>query len=199
MTRENPADVMFPATVRKQQSDRGSRGAYERMEARGAFQNTVTPELADFLKSRDSFYLATAGEDGQPYIQHRGGEAGFLKIVDDHTLGFADFSGNKQYISVGNLTANDRAFIFLMDYPNRRRIKIWGRMRVVENDPDLLEQLRDDGYGGRPERAMLFSIAAWDANCPQHITPRYSAAEIADILKPYKRRIRELEHRLLAD
>ena len=158
----------------------------------------MTDDLAAFLIQRDSFYLATATAEGQPYIQHRGGAAGFLKVLDDKTLAFADFSGNRQYITSGNLGENDKAYIFLMDYPNRRRIKIWGRARVVEDDPELIEKLIDPGYAGKPERAILFTVEAWDVNCPQHITPRYTEDEILALESPLKQRIAELEAEVAA-
>lgn len=193
MTGQSPANIMFSDAVRQQQTRRGSRQAYARMEERGAFKDKVTSELAEFIANRDSFYLATAGANGQPYIQHRGGTPGFLKVLDESRLGFADFSGNKQYISIGNLSENDQVFLFLMDYANRRRIKIWGKARVVEDDADLLARLVVEGYGGRPERAIVIEVTAWDANCPQHITPRFTEQEIAAVLEPYRQRIRELE------
>ena len=171
------SDVAFTPAVKKVQDRLGSRTSYARMEKRG-WADTVTPDLAAFLAERDSFYLGTASADGQPYIQHRGGPPGFLRVLDERTLAFADFRGNRQYISMGNLSENDRGFIFLMDYPNRRRIKIWGRLAVVEDDPTLLESLADPEYDGRPERAFVFHIEAWDTNCPQHITPRYTVEEI---------------------
>ncbi len=172
-----PGDVMFSESVKRAQEERGSRAGYARVDANDAFNAEITEDLAAFLAERDSFYLATAGADGRPYIQHRGGPKGFLKVLDESTLAFADFSGNKQYISTGNLAENDQAFIFLMDYPNRRRIKIWGRAEVVEDDPALLEQLTDSDYQARPERVFRFRVEAWDVNCPQHIKPRYTVEE----------------------
>ena len=166
------------------------------MEEKGGWAATVTPDLAAFIAERDSFYLATVSADGQPYIQHRGGAPGFLKVIDDHTLGFADFGGNRQYITTGNLVDNDKAYIFLMDYANRRRIKIWGRARVVEDDPALMARLADPGYKAAPERAILFTISAWDVNCPQHITPRHTEAELRAAVEPLRQRFIELEARL---
>ena len=157
------------------------------------WHDTVTPDLAAFLAERDSFYLATASAEGRPYIQHRGGPKGFLKALDDKRLAFADFGGNRQYISAGNLSENDQAAIFLMDYPNRRRVKLWGRARVVEDDPELLARLVEPGYRAKPERAILFEVEAWDVNCPQHITPRYSEDQIAPALAKLQVRIGELE------
>ena len=193
----NPtSDVAFSPAVKAAQSRLGSRGGYARMEQKGGWRDTVTVELADFIAERDSFYIATASADGQPYIQHRGGPKGFLKVLDERTLGFADFAGNRQYISLGNLSENDRAQLFLMDYAGRRRIKIWGRARIVEDDPALIERLIDPGYKARPERAVVFEVEAWDVNCPQHITPRYTEAEIAPAIEKLKRRIAELEQQL---
>ena len=190
------SDIAFTPAVKAVQERLGSRAGYARMAEKGGWRDRVTEDLAAFLELRDSFYLATATAEGQPYIQHRGGPPGFLKVLDDKTLAFADFSGNRQYITAGNLGENDRAYIFLMDYPNRRRIKIWGRARLVENDPALLERLLEPGYTGKPERAIVFTIEAWDVNCPQHITPRYSDDEILALIAPLKHRIAELEAEL---
>jgi predicted pyridoxine 5'-phosphate oxidase superfamily flavin-nucleotide-binding protein len=174
------SDIAFTSTVKQAQQDRGSRELYQKVESRGGWQDRITPDLEAFIGERDSLYLGTANADGQPYIQHRGGAQGFLKVLDDRTLALADFAGNRQYISLGNLADNDKAFLFLMDYPNRRRIKIWGTARFVENDPALLSQLTDPEYGGEPERGLVFTVEAWDVNCPQHITPRFTeqAAEV---------------------
>ena len=166
---------------------------YSGMEQRGGWQDRVTPELADFIAERDTFYLATASADDRPYIQHRGGPKGFLKVLDDHTLTFADFTGNRQYITVGNLAENNKAFIFLMDYANRARIKIWGTAEVVEKAPDLMQQLTDPSYRGRPERVIRFHVEAWDPNCRQHITPRLDEVEVQQIVQPLRDRIAELE------
>ncbi len=193
MTRTYSSDVAFTPAVKAMQEKLGSRAGYARMEEKGGWQTAVTPDLAGFLAQRESFYLATASAEGQPYIQHRGGPKGFLRVIDDKTLGFADFGGNRQYISLGNLSENDRAQIFLMDYANRRRVKIWGRARVVEDDPFLLERLADPDYPGKPERAILFAVEAWDVNCPQHITPRFTEADLAPGIGKLKARILELE------
>ena len=190
------SDVAFSPAVKAAQNRLGSRGGYARMEEKGGWRDTITDELADFIAQRDSIYIATASADGQPYIQHRGGPKGFLKVLDDRTLGFADFAGNRQYISLGNLSENDRAQLFLMDYAGRRRIKVWGRARVVEDDPALLDRLVDPGYEARPERAFVFEVEAWDVNCPQHITPRYTEAEIAPVIERLQSRIAALEAEL---
>jgi hypothetical protein len=190
------SDVAFTPAVKAWQENMGSRAGYARMEQKGGWKDGVTPELAAFLAERDSFYLATASAEGQPYIQHRGGPKGFLRVLDERTLGFADFAGNKQFISAGNLSENDRAQIFLMDYASRRRVKIWGRARVVEVDPELLGKLADPDYEGRPERAIVFEVAAWDVNCPQHITRRYTKAEVARVVEKLTARNAELEAEL---
>ncbi|MEQ8506085.1 MAG: pyridoxamine 5'-phosphate oxidase family protein [Rhodospirillales bacterium] len=193
------SDVAFTDTVKTIQDRKGSRNGYAKMEAKGGWQDWVTPDLAAFIAARDSFYLATANADGQPYIQHRGGRPGFLKVINDRTLAFADFTGNRQYISQGNLQDNSKAFIFLMDYANRRRVKIWGTARVVEDDPVLIQSLTDTDYAdGTPEQAMVFEITAWDINCPQHITPRFTETDIARAVEPLHARIRELEAALAA-
>ena len=142
------------------------------------------------------FYLGTSNSEGQPYIQYRGGAPGFLKAIDERTLGFADFGGNRQYITLGNLTDNPQAFIFLMDYANSRRIRLWGSARVVEDDSDLLERLQDPEYPGKVERAILFSIEAWDVNCPQHIHKRFSQATVAPIIEKLQTQIQELQSQL---
>ena len=192
------SDIAFTPAVKAVQERLGSRAGYARMEEKGGWRDRVTDDLAAFLGQRDSFYLATATAEGQPYIQHRGGPAGFLKVLDDKTLAFADFSGNRQYITSGNLDENDKAYIFLMDYPNRRRIKIWGRARIIEDDPELIEKLLEPSYAGKPERAILFTIDAWDVNCPQHITPRFTEEEILAQVSPLKQRIAELEAEVAA-
>ncbi len=175
------------------QERRGSRKLYRRIEERGSWQTTVTPDLAAFLGERNSAYLATANAAGQPYVQHRGGPKGFIRVVDEKTLGFADFVGNRQYITTGNLAENDRAFLFLMDYAERRRLKIWGRARVVEDDPELLARLMPEGYDARPQQAILFTIEAWDVNCPQHIPQKFDAADVALAVEKLEHRIAELE------
>ena len=192
---EYSSDVAFTPAVKNIQELKGSRRGYAKMEEKGGWRETVTEDLARFIAERDSFYLGTANADGQPYIQHRGGKPGFLKVLDEKTLAFADFRGNRQYITSGNLSENDKAYIFLMDYPGRRRIKIWGRARVAD-DPELMARLTDADYDGVPEQAVVFEIAAWDVNCPQHITPRYSQAEVDEIVAPLEKRITELETEL---
>jgi len=187
------SDVAFTPTVKAVQERRGSRAHYARMEETRGWQSKVTDDLADFIAERDSFYLATANAEGQPYIQHRGGPKGFLRVLDDKTLAFADFKGNRQYITTGNLADNDRAFIFLMDYANRRRVKIWGRARVVEGDAALINKLFVRGYKAKPEQAILFTIEAWDVNCQQHIPQKFAAEDVAEVVARLQARIAELE------
>ncbi len=187
------SDIAFSPAVKTAQARYGSRQAYARMEEKGGWSDTITDDLAQFIAARDSFYLGTASADGQPYIQHRGGPKGFLKVIGERRLAFADFSGNRQYITVGTLAENDKAYIFLMDYPNRRRIKVWGRARVVEDDPELLARLADPEYPGRPERAIVFTVEAWDVNCPQHIRPCYTEDQLHTATRGLHERIRDLE------
>jgi len=191
---QTPIDTAFSPAVRAVQQRKGSGDACDRL----AMGKDITEGLAQFIATRTSFYLASASADGQPYIQHRGGPAGFLRVLDKTTLAFADFRGNRQYISIGNFSENPKAFIFLMDYPNRRRIKIWGRIRVVEDDPALLASLLTDGYRARPEQAMVFEIAAWDMNCPQHIPPFMPPHEVTAALAARDGRIAALEAELAA-
>lgn len=187
------SDVAFTASVKAVQARRGSRAAYARVEASGGFETRVTDELALFVADRDSAYLATASASGRPYVQHRGGPKGFIRILDEHTLGWAEFRGNRQYITTGNLAENDQALLFLMDYARRTRVKIWGRARVVEDDPALVERLMPEGYSARPEQAVLFTVEAWDVNCPQHIPRKLDAAEVEEALARLRERVAALE------
>ncbi len=190
------SDVAFTPAVKAIQEQRGSRTAYARMEARGGFKNAISTELAEFIAAQRSFFIATANLEGQPYVQHRGGPPGFLRVLDSHTLAFADYAGNRQYISLGNLVDNPRAQLFLIDYAERRRVKIWGTARVVESDAKLLEKLMPEGYRARPEQAIVFDVNAWDANCPQHIPRRYEAQDVEAALQQRDQRIAELEAEL---
>jgi predicted pyridoxine 5'-phosphate oxidase superfamily flavin-nucleotide-binding protein len=187
------SDIAFTPSVKAVQVRRGSRQGYANMEAKGGWATTVSPDLAAFIASVRSFYLATASKDGQPYIQHRGGPRGFLRVLDPKTLAFADFSGNRQYITTGNLAENPRAFIFLMDYANRRRVKLWGTARVVEDNPELLRSLTIEGYRGRLEQVIVFTLEAWDVNCQQHIPQMFFAEDIVEAVDELKERIAELE------
>ena len=200
-TRTYTSDVAFTPAVKAIQTRKGSRHGYARMEQAGGWQATITDELADFIAAQTSIYLATANADGQPYIQHRGGPAGFIQVLDAHTLAFVDYAGNKQYISSGNLSENPKAHMFLMDYANRQRIKIWGEARVVEGDEALIARLMPQGYKARPEQVIIFTVTAWDANCPQHIPVRFEAADVTAALDARDARIQALEqevHKLRA-
>ena len=192
------SDVAFTATVKNIQTKKGSRSSYALMESGGSWETTVTRELEALLAELDMFYLGTANADGQPYIQYRGGSPGFLKVVDEKTLGFADFGGNRQYITLGNLSENPKAFIFLMDYARSRRIKLWGNARAVEDDAALLDRLYDPSYPGKVERSILFEIEAWDVNCQQHIHKRFSQKQVAPVIEQLQVRIAELEAELKA-
>jgi predicted pyridoxine 5'-phosphate oxidase superfamily flavin-nucleotide-binding protein len=188
----NNASRVFTPAAQQAQAERGSARAYEQRMAEG-FPEKVTPELAQFIAGLDMAFLATATADGAPYIQHRGGPKGFIKVIDERTLGFADYRGNRQYITLANLSENDRAFLFLLDPAHQQRIKLWGSARVVENDPALIEKLFDAGYKARPERALLFTIEAWDVNCSQHIVARFTEAELAEAFAVVEGKIAQLE------
>ncbi len=187
------SDIAFTPAVKAEQARHGSRQQYERMERLKGWPTTITPDLTAFIAETRSFYLSTASADGQPYIQHRGGPVGFLKIIDDKTLGFADYGGNKQYITVGNLAENPKAYIFIMDYVHQRRVKLWGTAKVVEGDDELLAKLSDPGYRAKPERAIVFTLEAWDRNCPQHIPRMLPFDEVAEAVSRLQTRIADLE------
>lgn len=190
------SDIAFTPAVKAIQARKGSRRAYAHMEEGGSWQTTIPENLKLFIESRISFYLATASADGQPYIQHRGGPPGFLNVMDERTLGFADFSGNRQYVTQGNLTENPRVQLFLMDYAHRRRIKIWGTAKVVEDDANLIALLTPPDYSARIEQAIVISVSAWDVNCPQHIPQMFEASAVEAALAAKDRRIAELERKL---
>lgn len=188
------AELAFTPNVRAEQEAHGSRRAYARFDEGSDHHHVLGTQEAAFIGLRDSFYMATVSETGWPYLQHRGGPAGFLKVLDDRTLGFADFRGNRQYVSVGNLKANDRVSMFLMDYANRSRLKILGRARIVTtNESETLKRLALPAYRAEVERGMLIDVEAFDWNCPQHITPRFTLAEVEAATEPLRTRIRELE------
>jgi len=187
------SDIAFSPAVRAVQKRRGSRKGYERMEAKGGFRTTIDANLAQFIASMRSFYIATASKDGQPYIQHRGGPPGFLRVIDKKTLAFANFSGNRQYITTSNLAENPHAFLFLMDYENRQRVKIWGTARVVDEDQDLIAKLFPEGYKARAEAAIIFKVQAWAANCPQHIPQMLFAEDVAGAIGILQDRMAMLE------
>lgn len=190
------SDVAFSPAVKAIQARKGSREGYADVEENGGWRTEIDDKLAAFLADTNSFFLATASVDGQPYIQHRGGPKGFIKVLDKTTIAFADYAGNRQYITQGNLSENPRAHIFIMDYAHRRRVKIWGEARVVDDDPALLDSLMPKGYRARPEQVVIFKIAAWDTNCPQHIPQKFDAADVAAALAQRDARISELEAEL---
>jgi hypothetical protein len=191
-----PSDVAFSDSVKAVQTRLGSRKSYARLETGDGWETTISPDLAGFIGEQTSFFLATASAAGQPYIQHRGGPKGFLRVLDEQTLAFADFRGNRQYVTLGNLAENPRVCLFLIDYAHRQRVKVWGEARVVEDDPALVARLAVPGYEGRPERAIVVTVATWDANCPQHIPVRFEAADVEAALAARDRRIAELEAEL---
>jgi predicted pyridoxine 5'-phosphate oxidase superfamily flavin-nucleotide-binding protein len=191
-----PSDVAFTPAVKSIQAAKGSRSSYAKMEKSRGWRTEVTPELLDLLADLDMFYLGTANAEGQPYIQYRGGTPGFLRALDAKTLAFADFGGNRQYVTLGNLSENPKAFIFLMDYANSQRIKLWGRAKIVDDDPALHDLLRDPDYPAQVERAIVFTIEAWDINCPQHIHKRFSQRQIAPLIEQLQSRIADLEAQL---
>ncbi len=190
------SDVAFTPAVKAVQARKSSRRGYARMEEGGSWQTSITPDLAGYIEAQTSVFLGTANTEGQPYIQHRGGPAGFLQVLGEKTIAFADFSGNRQYITQGNLAENPKAYLFLIDYAHRRRVKIWGEARVVEGDPDLTTRLMPKNYRARPEQVILFTVSAWDTNCPQHIPQRFEAVEVAAALALRDKRIEELEAQL---
>jgi uncharacterized protein len=196
VTRAHASDVAFSAAVKDVQKRRGSRSAYARMENGDGWPSTIDDQLAAFLAEQTSFFLATANAAGQPYIQHRGGPPGFVRVLDESTLGLADFRGNKQYITTGNLAENPKVHLFFVDYAQQQRIKLWGEARVVEDDPELLASLMPADYKARPEQALIIRVAAWDINCPQHIPRRFEAADVEAALAKRDARIAELEAEL---
>jgi predicted pyridoxine 5'-phosphate oxidase superfamily flavin-nucleotide-binding protein len=195
-THQFTSDIAFTPTVKAIQTRKGSRHGYARMEQAGSWESSITPELQEFIALQASFYLATVNADGQPYIQHRGGPTGFLRVLDEHTLGFFDYAGNKQFISQGNLSENSKAHLFLMDYAHRQRIKIWGDAKVVEGNAELIAKLMPADYQAKPEQVIVFTVTAWDANCPQHIPVRFEAVKVKEALDARDQRIRELEAEL---
>jgi len=192
------SDVAFTPAVKEIQARKGSRQAYAHVEQNGGWRTEIDEQLTAFLAAQDSIFMATATADGQPYIQHRGGPKGFIKVLDKNTLAFADYSGNRQYITQGNLSENPKANIFLLDHAHRHRVKIWGEARVVDDDPALLKSLMPKGYRARPEQVILFKVSAWDTNCPQHIPQKFDAADVAAALASRDARIAELEAELAA-
>jgi len=192
------SDVAFTPTIKAIQARKGSRERYAGIEERGGWQTRITPDLAAFIAAQRSIFFATANADGQPYIQHRGGPAGFLHVLDEKTIAFADFAGNRQYITQGNLAENPKAHLFLIDYANRQRVKLWGEARVVEGDAELTARLMPQGYKARPEQVILFTVSTWNANCAQHIPQRFEAADVAAALTAREERIAALEAEVAA-
>jgi len=192
------SDIAFSPSVKAVQRARGSRGLYARVEANGGFHTKIDDRLKSVLAEANSAYIVTASASGQPYAQHRGGPRGFIRVIDDHTIGFADYSGNRQYITTGNLKENPQAFLFLMDYARRRRVKLWGRARIVENDQALIERLMPDSARADPEAAILFEVAAWDTNCPQHIPQKFDADIVAAAIAERDAEIARLKAELAA-
>ena len=192
------SDIAFSPSVKAVQTRKGSRASYARMEEGGSWETQITPELAAFIAEQRSVFLATANLQGQPYIQHRGGPPGFLHVLDEQTLAFADFVGNRQYITLGNLADNPRAQLFLIDYATRRRVKIWGEARVIEDDKELFERLMPQGYRAKVSQAIVFTVNAWDSNCPQHIPRRFEEADVKALLVERDRKIEALESELKA-
>ena len=190
------SDIAFTESVKAVQKRKGSRPAYESMEQSGSWESRITPDLRRFIEEQTSAFLATASAAGQPYIQHRGGPAGFLRVLDESTIGFADFSGNRQYITLGNLAENPKAQLFLIDYAQRRRVKLWGQARVEEHDEELIRRLAPEGYKVRAEQAIVLKVRAWDTNCSKHIPQRFDAAEVSAALAERDRRIEELSDRI---
>jgi len=186
------SDVAFTPAVKAIQARRGSRDAYARMEQGEGWSTAITPDLAAFIAAQTSVFFGTASADGQPYIQHRGGPPGFLRVLDEHTIAFADFRGNRQFISLGNLSENPRAFLFLIDYAHQRRVKVWGEARVVEDDKAHVAALMPEGYKARAEQAIVLTVQAWDSNCPQHIPQRFEAADVEAAIAERDRKIAEL-------
>lgn len=190
------SDVAFTPSVKAVQARKGSRDHYGRMEQNGSWATRITPDLGRFIEAQTSVFLATANTEGQPYVQHRGGPPGFLRVIDDTTLGFVDYAGNRQYITQGNLTDNPKALLFLIDYAHRQRVKIWGTARVLERDSQLVAKLMPEDYRASPEQVILFTVSAWNANCAQHIPQRFEAADVAAAIAQRDRRIEMLEAEL---
>jgi uncharacterized protein len=196
-THIHASDVAFTPTVKAIQSRKGSRRGYALREQKNGWATSITTDLQAFIEVQTSVFLATANDEGQPYIQHRGGPPGFLRVIDDKTIGFVDFSGNRQYITLGNLADNAKAYLFLIDYTLRRRVKIWGTAHVVEGDDALLAKLMPRDYAARPEQVIVFKVSTWDSNCQQHIPQRFEAAHVRAALAQRDERIAALEAEIL--
>jgi len=192
------SDVAFSPAVKAIQERKGSRPALARMERGEGWETRITQDIRGFIEAQTSVFLATASAQGQPYVQHRGGPPGFLRVMDDRTIGFVDYAGNRQYITLGNLAENPKAQLFLIDYAQRRRVKIWGEARVVDDDPELAARLMPAGYPARPSQVIVFRVLAWDANCPQHIPQRFEARDVAEAIAQRDARIAQLEEQIAA-
>jgi predicted pyridoxine 5'-phosphate oxidase superfamily flavin-nucleotide-binding protein len=197
-SRTTPSDVAFTNAVKAIQAKKGSRAAYARMENSGGWETRLSEDVVRFIAEQTSFFLATSNAENQPYIQHRGGPPGFLHVLDDATLAFVDYRGNKQFITTGNLAENPKVHLFLIDYQNQQRVKIWGNARVIDDDPGLVSALMPVGYAARPEQVIRIDVVAWDANCPQHIPQRFDAADVADVVASLESKIASLEAQLAA-
>ena len=195
---ENYQSIAFTGSVQQSQERQGVREQYARFAARAPRSDRLGDAERAFLAERDTVFIASVGETGWPYVQHRGGPKGFLKVLDDRTLAFADFRGNRQYVSVGNLSADDRVALILIDFAHQARLKIYARARAVERDedPELIERLADPDYDARIERAFVLTVEAYDWNCPQHIVPRFTEAEVLEIVRPFQERVESLERQL---
>lgn len=191
------SDVAFSDSVKAVQVRKGSRSTYARMETQGGWETSIDDNLKGFIEEQTSAFLATASAAGQPTVQHRGGLAGFLRVLDPHTIAFADYRGNRQYISVGNLAENPKACLLLLDYSTQQRVKVWGEARVSD-DRALMASLMPEGSKAKPEQSIIFTVTAWDANCPQHIPQRFEAADVARALAQKDERIAQLERELRA-
>jgi len=190
------AEIAFTPAVLAEQVHQGSAESYAKfLDPAAAPGNRLGPAEAAFVAQRDGFYQATVSETGWPYVQFRGGPRGFLKLLDEGTLAYADFRGNRQYLSVGNLKGDDRVALILVDYPNRRRLKVWGHARIVDvkEDPDLVARLHDPAYKARPERAVVIAVAALDWNCPQHLPQRYTLEELEPALSQLRAELQRLQ------
>ncbi len=192
----SPSDIVFTPAVKARQEEYGSRAGYAKFESTRGWESRVTPVLAEFIAAQTSMYLATANAQGQPYMQHRGGPQGFLHALDEQTLAFADYAGNKQYITAGNLDENPKAQLFLMDYANAQRVKIWGEAKIVTGDQDLIARVSSPDYAARVERVIVFTIKAWDANCPKHIPKLVKVEDVLPAIQERDQKIADLEAQL---
>lgn len=192
----SPSDIVFTSSVKSRQEAYGSRAGYAKFENTRGWESHITPILAEFIQAQTSMFIATANADGQPYMQHRGGPRGFLHVLDEQTLAFADYAGNRQYITVGNLDENSKAQLFLMDYANAQRVKIWGEAKVVTEDDVLITAVSSPDYPAQAERVIVFTVKAWDANCHQHIPALLRSEDVMPAIRERDEKIADLEARL---